>query len=198
MTGQLRALRQAVAMLKAAYPDRMMGEQTEAVWLKSLSDFSGDEVRDAVNVAVASEVRMPSIARVREIVFERRLNLADPHQAWERVTAFVHFRGKTVKCIACAGFGTATGGEDVCPTCRGNGEVQDASDRPVLTEVERRALDFVGGRHEARSSDRPAVVRAQFLKAYEQFRSEEIRVANLTSLGVLEAPARRLALASGE
>jgi len=52
----------------------------------------------------------------------------------------------------------------------------------TLSPPERAALDHVGGRFEIRSSIRPEMVRAQFLKTYEAGRRRFLDRANLASL----------------
>jgi hypothetical protein len=65
----------------------------------------------------------------------------------------------------------------------------DKSERPrPLSGPAERAYRLVGGRHAVRSTDQPGILRAQFLKAYEEFRLEAIRAASGRALGAGDDP----------
>lgn len=187
--------------LFAAYQNAEVLPATRAVYVRSVMDFTVNEVRRAINVAVATEKWLPTVAVLRDLVMEERLQLPYPQEAWELVQRTMDFKPTSTPCIACAGEGTRLyepGDKDriqdevACEACNGLGEIR--GDGPRLDAVTQRTLSYVGGRHAVRNSDSPGMMRAQFVKAHEQFRREALRVANLTSLGVLEPAAIRLAI----
>lgn len=170
-----------------------------AVYVRSVLDFTPAEAERAVNVLVATEPRLPPVARLRDVVFEERLQIPTEHEAWELVQRHVFHRSGKVDCGACEGRGyhpkdgAGPADDTVCDECRGQG-IAPAVQRPDLDEVTKRALAFVGGTAAVRQTERPDVVRAQFGRAFEAFRQARMREANLVGLGVLEPAAQRLAL----
>lgn len=183
---------QVLAVLQAAFPRFEVPAATVEVYTRSLSDFGFEEARCAVQRAVATSDRFPSISLLRESVIEERLRLPSGEEAWEQVARRSSSAPERSKCLGCQGEGTRASTSDACPSCNGVGTV--AVGRTLAGPVER-ALDFVGGPYAVRSADHPGILRAQFLRAYAEFRAELVRAANLRSLGVLPPAAARLAAA---
>jgi hypothetical protein len=188
--------KKVVDLLRAAFPRDVMQATSQAVYTRSLMEFTQAEAKRAVNVAVATHDRLPSVSAIRHLILEERLQLPEPMEAWEEANRWIALKLPAKRCIACAGYGYPVGAEDeICAGCNGEGEVRQ--EKPPLARPLKRALDFVGGNHAVRNATEPGIIRAQFLKAYESFRAAEIREANLVSLGVLEPAAERLSLVAG-
>lgn len=194
--------REAVSHLVDAYPTASLSADTLAVYARSLSDFTVQEAWRAINAWTSTERFFPSVSDLRHLVVEERLQLPSPEEAWEAVGRRLAWSPSAYEtCVECAGFGTRlhqpgddrrSEAEIACPKCRGVGRFP-LGKPPALDDVTKRALDFVGGPWAVRNAAEPGIVRGQFLKAHARFRQEEIRTANLVSLGVLEPAARRQA-----
>lgn len=165
---------------------------TREVFDESLRDVTDVELAVAVNEVVMSDTRPPTIARLREVVFQRRLRFADSFEAWDKVARIAHGHSPRRKCVDCAGFGTAIGGEAPCPVCKGIGDVP-TDPHPTLDEPTRKALETIGGSWAVKTTDRPEVLRAQFMKAHEHHRAVAVRKANMISMGMLEPAAEWVA-----
>lgn len=188
---------QIVAALAASYPHATIGVETVRVYVHALSDLSPAELAAAAGAWVRTEPQwFPTIGQLRRIVFEARLGLPSPEDAWAHAEALTFSPAEYAPCDMCAGTGYPPGDEFTAPCGRCNGSGERETRRRglygALTAPERAAYEHVGGRAAIAQTDRLEVVRAQFLKAYRAARDGAVREANLTSAGLPElAPALR-------
>lgn len=191
-----------VETLFAAWPSAAVTDTTRQVYVQSLRDLEVAEAQRAVTKAITTSEWLPTIAKVRALAIEDRLALPTAHEAWEMVLVRSRWTPTSFDpCVECAGEGTRlyesgddgrTREERACAVCRGRGEVP-TDDPPDLPGPAQRAYDLLGGSWTVRTTTEPGILRAQFLKAYDEFRREEITAANYESLGVLPAAAKRQA-----
>lgn len=132
--------------LQLAFPDKPIPAETLQLYARKLADVPLDVLAPVVHEVVCTARFFPRLAEIRSACAERALALPGDVQAVAQVDARLAW---------------ARGGL--------NGDAPDV--HPLVRE----ALDAVGGMYAYRMTDRPDVIRAQFLSAYRDIRSDAIR-----------------------
>lgn len=176
-----------VAMLIAAFPRSDWPESTQRLYRETLAECGVLDGRRAIERLIATSDFPPTIAEIRRTVAEARLNLPSEMEAWEMAVAHAEARrvgAPRAYCVACAGTGTRVGG-DLCPDCDGTGELDelDLERMPPVPDPIPRAVKTVGGWRVLRETDRPQLVRRDFIESYRRVRQEMIVRVSLESLG---------------
>lgn len=181
------SLSRSVRILLAAFPGAGTDATTRDVYELALRDVDVADLEEIVKVLISTRHRLPTIADVRVSVVERRLQLPSPLEAWELVYRAAGTPLRYIDCADCDGrCYLDADSEKLCPGCGGTGD-REVSRTPLLASLPRpvvRALEAVGGVYAISESEAPAVLRAQFLKAYEAARRDTIDATNLLSAGL--------------
>lgn len=174
---QARAL---VGVAKAAYPRQQLAAATLELYANAWLDLSYPEAQRAMAAHIASSQWWPTVADLRMLVAEEQLHLPQPAAAWELVQARANARTLVAPCEACRATGYEEGWLGVCAACKGTGELRQPP-QVVLPEPVARALASVGGVHAVRNAagDQVGVLRGQFHRAYQEYRAEALRYAQL-------------------
>lgn len=133
--------------LMEAFPRQAIRQGTIQVYHRELSDLPEGPLTAAVRSLIRSSQWFPTIHEIREATAERVLGLPDEDEALAQVEARMSW--------------TREGRLD--------------GDRPELHDSVHAAVLAVGGFHAFRSSEKPDVVRGQFLRLYRSHRTRALR-----------------------
>ena len=140
-----------VAVLKAAYPRQPIPPETTRLYAAQLVDLPAEAVGQAVHDLIASSPYFPAIAEIRRRVAELQLGAPSAWQAWEEVEQ---------QCRAAS---------------QHKGGVWEPYQPQWSHPLVERVVRLVGGFWQLYDSQRLSIERAQFLRLYEQARSELTR-----------------------
>lgn len=78
---------ESIAALAAAFTTNGVPADTVDIYLAALADIPPDELQEAVvHIIETQEERwFPTVATIRRVIFERRLALPTPEQAWDLI-----------------------------------------------------------------------------------------------------------------
>jgi hypothetical protein len=177
----------ALALLIAAYPRGQWPQSTQEVYALSLEPFTFLEARRAIERLIAMQEFPPAISEIRRAIIEDRLGLPGDVEAWELAVAHAAARRPGAPkrtCYACMKTGRLVGG-DLCPDCEGTGELDelDLDRMPPVPDPIPAAVRFVGGWRRIRESDRPDLLRRDFVGAYRRLRLDAVERENFAALG---------------
>lgn len=132
--------------LMEAFPRQAIRQGTIQVYHRELSDLPEGPLTAAVRSLIRSSQWFPTIHEIREATAERVLGLPDEDQALAQVEARMRW-------------------------------TRDArlDSRPELHDSVHAAVLAVGGFHAFRTSEKPDVVRGQFLRLYRSHRERALR-----------------------
>lgn len=147
-----------LARLVAAFPRQPLTAETLRVYLRELDDVPPAAFDDAVSELTRTSQFFPTVSEIRETVAERTLGLPGEAAALEQVAARLSWARVD--------------------------DSERTGDPPPIDGLVRQALDGVGGFSAFRTSDRPDVVRGQFLRLYRDLRSNAIGQAQLGTLAL--------------
>lgn len=136
-----------LAVLQGAYPDADVSEETSWVYEQMLSDLDADEVRVVALTHIATRKWFPRVYELRGPVVRKRLGVVEV----DIVLAALRSGATMANIHAQCGDVTAT--------------------------ITKHALASCGGTWEMNNTTSPGVWRAQFRKAYEQFKNQAIEMA---------------------
>jgi hypothetical protein len=177
-------LARILALLSHAYPGTVE-PATRAVYERALGDLDPEEVETAVMSLIALRPRLPAVSEIRAAVFERRLALPSPLEAWLAANELAFAPPAFETCPECGGRGLLHGDDpeaaEECRRCAAEGKVRVRRPAPPLV---REAMGALGGATAITAADKQEVIRAQFLKAYEALRRRALEDANLASAGL--------------
>ena len=187
-----------MGMLTALCPKADIEPETMLVYLDALSDIPDEALAEAfrtVSRTWKNAYALPMPAHIREVVIDQRLRLPSNVEAWEQAYAFCYREREWVECDyeGCDNGLVALPDHAVhdavmrCPVCKGGGRYE--INMPETHPLVRRAMDAVGGSLVIRSSDHPARMRADFLKAYAQLREQTEQEAMSQMPSTLQLPA---------
>jgi hypothetical protein len=142
-----------VAVLKAAYPRQPIPPETTRLYAAQLVDLPADAVQQAVRDLIASSPYFPTLADIRKRVAELQLGAPSAWQAWEEVEQ---------QCQAAS---------------RHEGGIWEPYRPRWSHPLVERAVKLMGGFWQLYDSQRLSIERAQFLRLYEQARSEAVQTA---------------------
>jgi hypothetical protein len=74
--------RELIRRLRAAYPDSKWDNETEALYMRMLSDLRYEDVDPVVDELIATMMRLPTISRIRRAVIEPTLDFPTTEEAW--------------------------------------------------------------------------------------------------------------------
>lgn len=154
---------QLVAQLAAAFPQREIGPETVAVYVRALADIPTEELEPIAMAYMREGEWFPTIRDLRLGVIERRLQLPSVDEAWLQVLEWAAAPAK-VKCTAPGcDRGVQPGGEPVKLDRRG---LKKITDRHLRASLERiissaaeptRLCDTCHGESEIANPDRPVL-----------------------------------------
>lgn len=187
-----------IGALLAYYPNSRASEETARLYVRTLADLEPGEVEAAVLAHVSTSPHFPTVAELRSRVFDRRLALPHPDEAWIMASRWAFAPEKWEPC-SCDGGYADIDAETVCERCGGTERF------PVKTPLDgfvREVLDAMGGKFSLREASNPETFRAsnpetfraQFLRLYEARRKRLIEQTNVDALsGALHElePSRR-------
>lgn len=168
-TEQRARLGRCVAIYAASWPRVQLGKDHCDALVVSLSDLPIDEVEHALGYCRNTMTFPPAIAEIRRVVALHRLRHPEPAEALEIVMAYTleRLKPRRVPCGCRDGWNE----HEVCNRCRGEGTV--AVFTVELPEPARRALNLIGGHQGIAESDKPGIVRREFVRYYEEFRRQD-------------------------
>ena len=156
-----------VAVLKAAYPRQPIPPETTRLYAAQLVDLPADAVERAVRDLIASSPYFPTLADIRRRVAELQLGAPSAWQAWEEV-------------------------EQQCRAASHHGGGVWEPYRPRWSHpLVERVVKLMGGFWQLYESERLSVERAQFLRLYEQARSEAVQTAAQGRAPAIESQAAK-------
>lgn len=88
-----RTVKEVVAGLAAAYPQRPVEPQTLSVYVRALSDLDADLLESVARQHIATQQWFPTVAEIRRAYFDSELGLASPLEAWADVTRTIRVGG---------------------------------------------------------------------------------------------------------
>jgi len=142
-----------VAVLKAAYPRQPIPPETARLYAAQLINLPADLVELAVRDLIATTPYFPAIADIRRRVAELQLGAPSAWQAWEEVEQ---------QCRAAS---------------QHEGGVWEPYRPRWSHPLVERVVRLMGGFWQLYESERLSIERAQFLRLYEQARSEVVQTA---------------------
>lgn len=166
-----------VAGMIDMYPRQDMRPRTAELYVRGLADLPYDDALLALDEHQATSDWFPTVAEIRRLVAERRLQLPGPAEAWELLQLWIADGKEWVPCTDCGGTGWIAANDSPCTTCRAEGKVRP--ERRAVPSALRRATEVVGGEYALTHSEEPGISRAQWMRAYTEFRDLELRQAQL-------------------
>lgn len=144
-----------VALLVAAYPRQTMPPASAEMYARMLMDLDLADARAACERLVKSSQYFPAISEIREQVAQMRVGTEQPAtEAWSHMLAEVKRTG-----------------------------YYQAAGPPRITEAMRSGLAALGGWQSfCASEEPPGVLRAHFVKAYDEAMASQVRRANVGAL----------------
>jgi len=208
----MRTTFDVIADLALCFPRTSLTQGNVAAYARMLEDLSVEELDAAAREIAKSDVKFfPSIGEIRREVMLLHLNPPTEEEAWAAAQALAA-RPPVVACPDCNRTGMVgdlktrgpaeipegmTGvfaealrkaaphgvlvNAEKCERCGGTGEIRNP-DPIEISWLVQGAVEHVGGVFAIRNSDKPEVLRAQFLKAYSHIIESEVIRMNDASL----------------
>ena len=141
-----RPLSQLLADLANAFPRQAVTPATVAVYARELDDLPEDALEQAVRDLIRSADWLPTVAAIRLAAAEYLLELPSETDALSQIEARIAWA-----------------------------RADDGTDPPPVHNLVSATLEHVGGYHAFRSTDKPSMLRAQFVNLYRETRQRQLR-----------------------
>jgi hypothetical protein len=157
-----------VAQLRAHYPRGTFTQDNFDAYTRLVQRWPDGGATQVLAHLIATLPHLPATSEIAQAFATAAVGAPLAVVAWEQVQAYVAYTPVYVDCTVCGGTGDDTARGGGCSHCRGLGEVERPG-RPPLHPVARRAMESMGGAYTVRTAAEPGIVRAQYLRTYEDF-----------------------------